>query len=118
MPRKSSYRKINKNKHNQRKHSQRKHNQRKHSQRKHSQRKHSQKTKNNNKMQNNRLNNNHKKTLKKQKGGSANCNMATVQESSFNIPAIGDIAGLNISSSRAVIYQPNCKTDTYQAMTP
>jgi hypothetical protein len=59
--------------------------------------------------------NNNRKT--KQRGG-ANCNVATVQESAFNIPSIGDIAGLSIPSSRAVIYQPDCKIDTYQAMTP
>ena len=62
--------------------------------------------------------NKHRKTLKRQTGGYSDCNIATVQEAGFNVPSIGDIAGLNISSGNAVIYNPNCKRDTYQAMTP
>jgi hypothetical protein len=54
----------------------------------------------------------------KQRGGFANCNLATVQEPEFNLPALGDIAGLNIAKSRGVIYRPDCKPDTYQAMIP
>ena len=55
----------------------------------------------------------------KQKGGFSNdpsCNVATVRESGFNLGGSGSIAGLSIPESRAVIYNPNCKTDTYQAM--
>jgi hypothetical protein len=53
-----------------------------------------------------------------QNGGFASCNLATVQEPEFNVPALGDIAGLNIAKSRGVIYRPDCKPDTYQAMIP
>ena len=53
-----------------------------------------------------------------QNGGFASCNLATVQEPEFNVPALGDIAGLNIGKSRGVIYRPDCKPDTYQAMIP
>ena len=54
----------------------------------------------------------------KQHGGFSSCNLATVQEPEFNVPALGDIAGLNIGKSRGVIYRPDCKPDTYQAMIP
>ena len=53
-----------------------------------------------------------------QNGGFTSCNLATVQEPEFNLPALGDIAGLNIAKSRGVIYRPDCKPDTYQAMIP
>ena len=43
-------------------------------------------------------------------GFTSNCNMATVKEPGFSIDAIGSIAGINIPSSRAAIYRPNCKT--------
>ena len=52
------------------------------------------------------------------KGGFASCNLATIKEPSFNIPAMGGIDGLSIPESRGAIFRPNCKTDTYQAMTP
>jgi hypothetical protein len=59
------------------------------------------------------------KSKKYQRGGfSSNCNLATVKESGFSLDALGSIAGLSIPSSRGAIYRPNCKTDTYQAMTP
>ena len=58
-----------------------------------------------------------------QKGGFLNnpsCNIATIKEPGFNISGLGtsnnSIPGLSIPDSRAVIYNPNCKTDTYQAM--
>ena len=57
--------------------------------------------------------------MKHHRGGfSSSCNMATVKESGFNVDALGSIAGINIPSSSAAIYRPNCKTDSYQAMTP
>jgi hypothetical protein len=55
---------------------------------------------------------------RKQRGGFTSCNLATVQEPEFNVPTMGDIAGLNIAKSRGVIYRPDCKPDTYQAMIP
>jgi len=64
------------------------------------------------------------KTLKKrrtqhrQRGGFDSCSLATVQESGFTIPAIGDVPGFSLSDSKGAINRPNCKTDTYQAMTP
>ena len=51
------------------------------------------------------------------KGGFASCNLATIKEPAFNIPAMGGIDGLSIPESRGAIFRPNCKTDTYQAMT-
>ncbi len=54
--------------------------------------------------------------------GNSSCNLATVKEAGFNLPNLAygtsSIGGLNISDSRAVIYNPNCKTDKYQAMIP
>jgi hypothetical protein len=61
---------------------------------------------------------NYQNTNTAQNGGFFNCNLATVQEPEFNLPALGDIAGLNIEKSRGVIYRPNCKPETYQAMIP
>jgi len=58
------------------------------------------------------------KSLYKHRGGYNSCNLATVKESGFSVDALGAIAGLSIPSSRAAIFRPNCKTDTYQAMTP
>jgi hypothetical protein len=52
-----------------------------------------------------------------QQGGSS-CSLATVQEPAFSIPALGDIPALNIPQAKGVIYRPNCKTDTNQAMVP
>ena len=54
---------------------------------------------------------------KTQRGGS-NCLLATVNEPAFSLPDIGGVKGLNIAESRALLYRPNCKTDTYQAMLP
>ena len=54
---------------------------------------------------------------KTQHGGS-NCLLATVNEPAFSLPDIGGVKGLNIAESRALLYRPNCKTDTYQAMLP
>jgi hypothetical protein len=59
-----------------------------------------------------------RRNTKYQRGGFRDCSLATVQEQGFNIPSIGDIPGLSLSDSKAVIYRPNCKTDTYQAMVP
>ena len=68
---------------------------------------------------------NSKKNLKKykQKGGfnfnsGDDCNLATIKEPGFNLEGSGDIEGIEIPGSRAVIYNPACKVDTYQAMTP
>jgi len=54
----------------------------------------------------------------KQRGGFSNCSLATVKEPGFSIPAIGDIPGFNLSQSKGVIHRPNCKSDSYHAMTP
>jgi hypothetical protein len=64
---------------------------------------------------------NKKKTktiLQRQRGGFNSCSLATVQEPGISIPAIDDIPGINIPQSKGVIYRPNCKSDTYQAMIP
>jgi hypothetical protein len=56
---------------------------------------------------------------KSQRGGyAANCNMATVKEPGFTIDALGSIEGINIPSTRASIYRPNCNTSSPQAMAP
>lgn len=62
----------------------------------------------------------HKQSHKSQRGGfnSNSCSLATVQEPGFSIPAIGDVPGFSLSQSQSAIHRPNCKTDTYQAMTP
>ena len=57
----------------------------------------------------------------KQKGGfssNIDCNLATIKEPGFNLEGSGDIEGISIPDSRAVIYNPDCKVDSYQAMTP
>lgn len=61
-----------------------------------------------------------KHTRKNQRGGfySNSCSLATVQEAGFTIPAIGDVPGFSLSDSKGAIHRPNCKSDTYQAMTP
>lgn len=68
-----------------------------------------------------------KKNLKKykQQGGfnlnnglGDDCNLATIKEPGFNLEGSGNIEGISIPESRAVIYNPACKVDTYQAMTP
>lgn len=61
---------------------------------------------------------NYKKNKRTQRGGFNNCALATVKESGFNIPAIGDVPGFSLSDSNGAINRPNCKTDSYQAMTP
>lgn len=55
---------------------------------------------------------------KHQKGGFSDCALATVQESGFSIPDIGDVPGFSLPDSKGVIYRPNCKSDSYQAMVP
>ena len=60
----------------------------------------------------------HSRKLSQNQRGGADCNLATVRESGFNVPDLGDITGLSIPESRGVIYRPNCQPDTYQAMTP
>ena len=52
------------------------------------------------------------------RGGFTDCNLASIKEPGFNIPTLGVADGLSIPESRGAIYRPNCKTDTYQAMTP
>jgi len=59
-----------------------------------------------------------KHTRRNQRGGFNDCSLATVQEPGFTIPAIGDVPGFSLSQSKGAIYRPNCKTDSYQAMTP
>jgi hypothetical protein len=75
--------------------------------------KHSSKSKKNYRKKN-------KKIYSKRQGGgfNNNCNLASVKEPGFNISSLGDIAGLSIPESRGAIFRPNCKPDTYQAMTP
>jgi len=46
------------------------------------------------------------------------CNLATIKEPGFNLEGSGDIKGISIPEARAVIYNPDCKVDTYQAMIP
>jgi len=60
------------------------------------------------------------KSRKHQKGGfgSTSCDMVSVKESGFSLGSIGNIPGIDIAESRASIFKPNCKPDTYQAMTP
>lgn len=53
-----------------------------------------------------------------QRGGFNSCSLATVQEPGFSIPAIGNVPGFSLSDSKGAIFRPNCKSDTYQAMTP
>jgi hypothetical protein len=73
----------------------------------------------NNKLRKSRMHKNRShKHSKHQRGGFTNCSLATVQEPGFNITAIGEIPGFSIPDSKGVIYRPNCKTDTYQAMIP
>ncbi len=61
-----------------------------------------------------------KQSHKRQRGGfnSTSCSLATVQEPGFSIPAIGDVPGFSLTQSQGAIHRPNCKIDTYQAMTP
>ena len=66
-------------------------------------------------LRNHSRNQSRNKNRRSQSGG-ADCNIATIKEPAFNIPGLGDIAGLNIAESKAVIYNPNCKTDTYHPM--
>jgi len=97
-------------KHNSKKHKSRKHNSKKHNSRKH----YTKKTKKNNNSRRYKKS----KGRKMQRGGFADCNLASVKEPAFNVSALGDVPGLSITESRGAIYRPNCKTDTYQAMTP
>ena len=60
----------------------------------------------------------HIKHIKHNGGFASNCNLATIKESGFSVDALGSIAGINIPSSRAAIFRPNCNTSTPQAMTP
>jgi glycerol-3-phosphate dehydrogenase len=56
----------------------------------------------------------------KQKGGflnDDNCNLATIREPGFHLEGSGNIEGISIPESRAVIYNPNCKIDTDHPMT-
>lgn len=89
-------------------HKSRKHHSKKHNSKKH----HSKKTKKNTHSRSK------SRARKMQRGGATDCNLASVKEPGFNISAIDDIPGLSIPESRGAIYRPNCKTDTYQAMTP
>lgn len=60
----------------------------------------------------------HNKNNSQSGGFAGDCNLASIKEPGFNLSALGDIAGLSIPDSRAAIFRPNCKADTYQAMTP
>jgi hypothetical protein len=60
----------------------------------------------------------HNKNNHQSGGFASDCNLASIKEPGFNLSALGDIAGLSIPESRAAIFHPNCKADTYQAMTP
>ena len=67
----------------------------------------------------NKYNHRSSRNRKNHKGGfSSSCNLATIKEPGFSVDALGSIAGLSIPESRAAIYRPNCKTNSYQAMTP
>jgi hypothetical protein len=72
----------------------------------------SKKTQKNKKMRHNTRTKSSKNKYKHRGGFTSNCNMATVKEPGFSIDAIGSIAGINIPSSRAAIYRPNCKTSS------
>ena len=87
---------------------------------KQSKKNHNSKKSQNNKQKINRKKNNYhtRKNTPKQRGGFNSCSLATVQEPGFTIPAIGDVPGFSLSQSKGAIYRPNCKTDSYQAMTP
>jgi hypothetical protein len=70
------------------------------------------------KTQNKKHSSRTRKNTHPQRGGFNSCSLATVQEPGFSIPAIGDVPGFSLSDSKGAIHRPNCKTDTYQAMTP
>jgi len=81
------------------------------------------KTRKNSKIRKNSKTRKHSKSRKHstQKGGFINdpdCNLATIKEPGFNLEGSGDIPGISIPESRAIIYNPNCQVDSYQAMTP
>ena len=78
--------------------------------------KHSKKSQNRLKHKNH--NSHTRKNTHRQSGGFNSCALATVQEPGFTIPAIGDVPGFSLADSKGAINRPNCKTDTYQAMTP
>ena len=62
-----------------------------------------------------------KRNMKLHNGGffsSSSCNIATIKEPGFSIDALGTISGINIPSSKAAIYRPNCGTGSQQAMAP
>ena len=81
--------------------------------------KNSKHSKNSKKRLSRKTHNSHsRKHTRNQRGGFNSCSLATIQEPGFNIPAIGDVPGFSISQSKGAIYRPNCKSDSYQAMTP
>jgi hypothetical protein len=107
--------------HKSRKHNSKKHNSKKHNSKKHNSRKHyTKKTKKNNNSRRYKKSNSKSKSRarKMQRGGFADCNLASVKEPAFNVSALGNVPGLSITESRGAIYRPNCKPDIYQAMTP
>ena len=73
--------------------------------------------KKNHSKKNHSKNHSRNRRMQRQNGGFINCNLASVKEPGFNIAGLGDIPGLSIPDSRGAIYRPNCKPDTYQAMT-
>ena len=75
----------------------------------------SKKTKKNKKMRFNSKTKSNKNKYNHRGGFTSSCNMATIKEPGFSIGAIGTIAGINIPSSRAAIYRPNCKTGSESA---
>lgn len=101
-------------------HKSRKHNSKKHNSKKNNSRKHyTKKTKKNNHSRRHNKSKSRNNKHKMQRGGFAtNCNLASVKEPAFKVPALGDASGLSIPESRGAIYRPNCQADTYQAMTP
>ena len=49
-------------------------------------------------------------------GFGGDCNLATVKESGFSLDSLGSISGLSIPETRAAVYRPNCKSNSYHAM--
>ena len=58
------------------------------------------------------------KHSKNQRGGFGCGPIASVKEPGFELPALGSAPGLSIPDMRGIIYRPDCKPDTYQAMVP
>ena len=63
---------------------------------------------------------NHKKNRKTNRmRGGASCELATIREPGFSVSAKGNITGLSIPESSAIIYNPNCSNNSAgEAMVP